>query len=265
MKLPLIGLGTWNLRGKECTEVVKKALEIGYRHIDTAHAYENHKAIAIAIRDFKRSKLFITSKIAIEQVNPKKIESSVEKACDLALKELGLEYVDLYLLHWPDREYPLSEIVHSMQKLKKSGKVKQFGVSNFTIHHLEDLFRDGCKPKFNQVEFHPYLYQKELLNFCRSHGVELISYRSLGKGKLLKEPLFKRIGERHEKTGAQVILRWLVQQKIPVIPKASSVKHLEDNFDILNFKLTKEEMVSIGKLHKNLRFCEAGDPELFNY
>jgi diketogulonate reductase-like aldo/keto reductase len=165
MASPPVGLGTWELTGKECIRVMRLALSVGYRHIDTAYMYKNHKMIRKAIVNFDRRQLFITSKIALEQVDLKKISASVEKACNLALKELGVEYLDLYLLHWPDHTLPLSKIFFAMQKLKEKGMVKEVGVSNFTIHHLRDLFRDGGLPAFNQVEFHPYLYQKELWDF----------------------------------------------------------------------------------------------------
>lgn len=262
--LPQIGLGTWELRGRECTKVVTEALDIGYRHIDTSHDYENHKAIAKAIADVDRSKLFITSKIELEQVNKRSVQTSVVHACDLALKELDTDYLDLYLIHWPDRAYPLSEILHSMQELVTKGKILRAGVSNFTIHHLEDLKRDGLTPFANQVEFHPYLYQKELLDYCRKHNITLIAYRPFGKGKILHEPLFAKIGKAHKKSPSQVILRWLIQQEIATIPKGSSPKHLRENFEIFDFSLNASEMKEIDALNKNERFCMPEEPE-FNY
>ena len=266
MKLPLIGLGTWELRGEECAKVVKEAIELGYQHIDTAFAYENHRQIKKAIKGFDRNKLYITSKIALEtQVDPAKLEQSVQKACDSALDELGTDYLDLYLIHSPNREFPLDKVFSALEGLVKQGKIRSAGVSNFTIHHLEDLRKAGFIPLANQVEFHPYLYQKELWEYCKSHGIKLISYRSLGKGKLLKEePLFNSIGEKHRKTGAQVILRWLVQKEIPVIPKASSKKHLKENLEIFDFALTDEEMKELDSLNIGKRYCRPDDPA-FSY
>jgi len=262
MDIPEIGLGTWELRGKDCVKIVKSALELGYRHIDTAHSYENHSSIANAMKGFDRSQLYLTSKIAIEQqVDKTRVGPSVEKACDLALKELGTDYLDLYLIHWPELDFPLDEIFAAMQKLVKEGKIRAAGVSNFGIHHLEGLRKAGLSPSANQVEFHPYLHQKELLDYCRLHKIELIAFRPFGKGKLLRdEPLFKEIGERHRKTGAQVILRWLLQKGIPAIPKASSKEHLKDNLEIFDFELTKAEMQALDGLHQNKRYCHAGDP-----
>ena len=217
MELPLIGLGTWNLKGEECEKIVKAALELGYRHIDTAHVYSNHKEIAKALQGFDRNKLYLTSKLAInEQVDPSQPEKSVQEACEKALRELNTDYLDLYLIHAPNRNFPLETIFSSMVKLIKQEKVRSIGVSNYTIHHLEDLKNGGYKPFANQVEFHPYLNQRELLEYCRANQIKLISFRSFGKGKLLsEEQLFDQIGELYHKTGAQVVLRWLIQKGIP--------------------------------------------------
>jgi 2,5-diketo-D-gluconate reductase B len=254
-KIPLIGMGTWDLRGAACTKAVSIALELGYRHIDTAHVYENHTAISKALKKTDRSKIFLTSKISLDQIDCHNVASSVEKACDLALHELGVEYLDLYLIHWPDRTFPLTQIFKALEVLIDKEKIYRAGVSNFTIHHLQDLLDDGCKPWANQVEFHPYLYQKELLDYCRLQKIELVAYRPLGKGALFKEMLFKSIGQKHGKTPSQVILRWLVQQEIPVIPKASSREHLAENFAIFDFELAPTEMEQIATLHHGKRFC----------
>ena len=264
MKIPLIGLGTWNLRGKECTQAVKHALEIGYRHIDTAHVYENHDAIKQGIHGWKREDLFITSKIALEQIDFDQIEHSIDAACNRALKELGTEYIDLYLLHWPDHTKPLHKIFKAMERLVQKKKVLYVGVSNFTIHHLEDLLKEGCNPSANQVEFHPYLYQKELLNFCEKHKTRLIAYRPLGKGKLLSEALVNKIGEKHQKNAAQILLRWLIQKEIPAIPKAGSEEHLRENLQVFDFTLSPPEMKQLDELNCNQRFCGPDDKE-FSY
>jgi diketogulonate reductase-like aldo/keto reductase len=262
MELPLVGLGTWELRGNECAEVVETAIQLGYRHIDTAHVYQNHRQIKRAIEGFDRKQLYITSKIALEeQVDPKNPEKSVPKACESALEELGTDYLDLYLIHCPHPIFPLEKIFPLFEKLVDQGKILKAGVSNCNIHYLEDLRKAGLKPFANQVEFHPYLNQRELLDYCNSHQIKLISYRSFGKGKLLKEePLFETIGEKYHKTGAQVILRWLIEKGIPVIPKASSKNHLKENLDIFDFSLTQVEMKKIENLHVNKRFCRPEDP-----
>jgi diketogulonate reductase-like aldo/keto reductase len=261
MELPQIGLGTWELRGRECSEIVKLALEIGYRHLDTAHVYDNHEAIRKAIKHLERSKLYLTSKIAVEsQVDKERVEESVRTACHQALKELGTDYLDLYLIHGPVSGYPLGQIFVAMEQLREEGKIHHAGVSNYGINRMEDLRKTGSIPYANQVEFHPYLFQQELLDYCRSHEIVLISYRPFGKGKLLSdEPLFSKIGERYQKSGAQVILRWLIQKGIPVIPKASSEKHLWDNFAIFDFSLSDDEVAEVDALNQNKRYCAAGE------
>ncbi len=244
--IPLIGLGTYLLKGEEGTRTVRYALELGYRHIDTAHVYENHLAIHKAIKDFPREQLYITSKMLLEQ-------GSAFDTCDLALKELGIDYLDLYLIHWPDHAFPMRKTGEEMMELKAKGKIKEWGVSNFNEHHLEDL----KLPVFaNQVEFHPYLYQKKLLDYCLAHQIKLVAYRPFGKGELLKDPLFGDIGKKYNKTGSQVILRWITQKHIPVIPKASSMKHLKENLHIFDFELSDEDLATIDNLNRNQRFCK---------
>lgn len=243
--------------GQQCIGIITEALDIGYRHFDTAFAYQNHKEIGKAIQSFDRSSLFISTKLAIglTQIDDHHIDRSMEAACDLALKELKIDYLDLLMIHWPDRKRPLEAILAAMHKLVEKGKLRFPGVSNYTKHHLQDAYDAGLSVPFNQVEFHPYLYQKDLLDFARAHGTELIAYRPFGKGELLQEPLFKEIGKRHEKTPAQVVLRWCIQKGIPVIPKASSAKHLEANIDVFDFALSTEEESAIDLLNKNARYC----------
>ncbi|NGX44949.1 MAG: Glyoxal reductase [Chlamydiae bacterium] len=267
MNIPEIGLGTWNLTGDKCTQVVRMALELGYCHIDTAFAYENHKAIAKAIKEVRPDQLFITSKISLGQatktytqsnIDHTNIEKSVSKACDLALQELGIERLDLMLIHWPIRSTPMEEVLAALDKQVEKGKLRYVGVSNYTAHHLQDAYDQGLKVAFNQVEFHPYLYQKDLLEFARANGTELIAFRPLGKGNLLnQESLFAEIGELHGKSPAQVILRWLLQKGIPTVPKASTEAHLKENIDIFDFSLSEDDERRIDGLNKNFRFCDS--------
>jgi len=149
-----------------------------------------------------------------------------------------------------------------MEKLKDKGKVKEVGVSNFTIHHLQDLHKDKAYPAFNQVEFHPYLYQKELLSFCRQHEITLIAYRPFGQSKLIKEKSFAKIAEKYKKTSPQIILRWLLEKQIPTIPKSSSEAHLRDNLDIYDFSLSASDLKALDNLNQNKRFCGEDESEL---
>jgi 2,5-diketo-D-gluconate reductase B len=246
--IPLLGLGTLRLCGEACISTIRKAIELGYRHIDTAPMYHNHQDVREGIAPFDRDKLFITSKYLPEQ-------GCIETACDLALKELGMEYLDLYLIHWPDRAQPMEAILRTMEKLKAKGKILQFGVSNYTINHLKDMLDKGIKIPYNQVEFHPYLFQKELWDFCRKHQIQLISYRPLGKGELLTEPAFEKIGHKYQKTPAQVVLRWILQKNIPVLIKTSSEERLKENFSLFDFSLTPDEELLLDGLNRNKRFC----------
>lgn len=265
MKMPLMGLGTYGLTGRKCIKIVQEALEIGYQHLDTASVYENHEAIGKAIRGFDRKKLFITSKIALEQVNDANVEESVRAACKLALNELQVDYLDLYLIHWPSRDRPLNAILQAMHQLAREGRIRYVGVSNYTIRHIQDALNAGLLIEANQVEFHPYLFQKELEEFCQKKKIQLIAYRPFGKGKLLQEEaLFDEIGKKYKKSGAQVILRWIIQKGIPVIPKASSKKHLLENFSIFDFELSFEDMILIDRLNRDKRYCMLQESE-FNY
>ena len=256
--MPLVGLGTWEIRGEECIRTIKTALDIGYRHIDTAHIYENHQEVGKAIEGWNREELFITSKFTLNDQRP------ALEALDEALRDLGTSYLDLYLVHRPDRSKNLPAILEKLMPAVSEGKILHLGVSNFTIHHLQDLFSAGFSAAVNQVEFHPYLNQQQLHKFCKEHGVRLVAYRPLGKGGLVKDPLFESIGKKYGKTAVQVILRWLVQKEIPVIPKASSKKHLQENFSIFDFSLSSEDMQILDSLGQKERFC-APDWADFDY
>lgn len=262
MRTPQIGLGTWDLRGDECVKIVKRALELGYKHIDTAYFYNNHAAIGKAIQGVDRETIYITSKLAIqEQVDPNNIELTVQKACHSALSDLKTDYLDLYLIHNPNRSYPLNAIFEAMLNLIQQKKVRAVGVSNYTIHHLQDLLQSHNHPFANQVEFHPYLNQQALLDYCQKHDIELISYRPFGKGKLLHEVAFETLAATYNKSPAQIILRWLLQKGIPSIPKASSEQHLKDNITIFDFSLSENDMLTLDNLNQNKRFCRPDDPE----
>jgi diketogulonate reductase-like aldo/keto reductase len=235
---------------------------MGYRHVDTASVYENHAAIKKGIHGFDRKALFLTSKVALEEIDDAQVEKSLGKACDKALKELGVDYLDLYLLHWPDHSRDMKQIVDALKRLVETGKALHVGVSNFTIHHLRDVL--PAKIEANQVEFHPFLYQKKLWEFCKAKQIQLIAYRPLGKGALLHKPLFNEMAQAHGKTASQILLRWLIQKEIPTIPKASSEKHLRENLNIFDFTLSPQEMKKLDSLNISQRYCHPEDPE-FNY
>ena len=248
--IPVVGLGTWMLTGKYCTEAVSKAIELGYTHIDTALVYENQPQIAAAIKNVDRSKLFITSKIFYEDL---KYESML-KAADRILNELQIDYLNLLLIHWPNKNVPIQETLKAFKTLSDQGRIKTFGVSNFTIHHIEDaLAVSEVEISCCQVEFHPYLYQKNLLDFCLSKNIVLTAYSPLLRGKMLKDQIISKIAKKYGKTVAQVTLRWLTQKGIVVIPKASSTEHLQENLGCLGWTLEPEDCARIDKINKNYR------------
>jgi len=246
-EIPMIGIGTWLQTEKEkCINAIRYALKIGYRHIDTADSYGNHDYIKEAIQGFIREKLFITTKLWRDFLDPKLVESE----CDKALIQLGLDYLDLYLVHWPDRTKPLVDISYQMMKLKEKGKVKSIGVSNYTTNHLQDLIDADIKIAVNQVEFHPYLNQEELLAFCNRHMIAVTAYSPLARKKVLNDPDIKQLAKKYSKTTSQITLRWLIQKDIIVIPKATSEKNIKENFEIFDFQINEEDMKKMDEIGK---------------
>ena len=243
--IPVLGLGTWQLLGKECEVVVKKALDIGYRHIDTAEIYENQEEIRRAIRDFPRSELFITSKVWRTNLRFK----DVLKACESTLNELNTSYLDLYLIHWPNPAVPVEETLRAMKILHKEGKLRSIGVSNFDLSLLKEALEVEEVPIcVNQVEFHPYLYQKELLEFCKKHDIVLVAYSPLARGRAIKDKTIRELAEKYGKNPAQISLRWILQKGAIPIPKASSEEHLRENIDIFDWKLSKKDEEKIDSM-----------------
>jgi len=236
--IPSLGLGTWELLGKECEEIVKLALKIGYRHIDTAEMYKNEKEIGRAIKIFPRSEIFITSKVLGSNLK----YNDVIKACESSLKRLDTSYLDLYLIHWPNPEIPLEETFKAMKFLHEEEKIRSFGVSNFDLPLLEKALEIEEIPIcVNQVEFNPYVYQKELLEFCKKHGIILVAYSPLARGAVNKDERIREIAEKYGKTPAQISLRWVIQKGAIPIPKASCEKHLKENIKIFDWKISKKD------------------------
>jgi methylglyoxal/glyoxal reductase len=244
-EIPMIGIGTWQQTNIEKgVKAIRFALKIGYRHLDTADIYGNHDIVKEAIKNFSREKLYITTKLWKDFLHPK----HVEKECDKALMQLGLDYLDLYLIHWPDRAKPYLDITYEMNRLIEKGKIKSQGVSNYTIHHLQDLLNQGLKTQVNQVEFHPLLNQKDLLEFCNRNEIALIAYSPIARGEVFNEPVLIELGQKYKKSASQISLRWLVQKDIVSIPKATSEKHIKENFDIFDFEISKEDILKIDKI-----------------
>ena len=247
-KVPALGYGTWNLRGKDCVSGVEKALEIGYRHIDTAQIYENEAEVGDGIKasGLKRNDIFLTTKIWIENLR----DGDLQKSLDVSLKKLKVDHVDLLLLHWPITDIPFAEQLKALQAVQKEGKTTSIGVSNYTIAQMKEVSgKIGAKILNNQVEYHPYLSQKPLLDYVRAHDTFLTAYCPLARGKVNDDAVITKIAKKHGKTAGQITLRWLVQQdRVAAIPKSGSEKHIRENFEIFDFKLDDTEMKEISAL-----------------
>lgn len=253
MKMPVIGLGTWNLRGKECFEATISALEIGYRHIDTAEMYENESEIGDAITQslVPRSEIFLTTKVWSNHLQYQDVIRSLESS----LKKLKTDYVDLYLIHWPNPNIPLSDTFKAMSYLKNKGMLKFIGVSNFDKDLLLKAQQISSLPIMNvQVEYHPFLDQNSILSYCQKNNISLTAYCPLARGRDLNNPTLEKIANKYNKTVPQVMLRWLIQQKnVVAIPKAKSAEHQRINFEIFDFQLSPEEMNTIFQLNRGQR------------
>jgi 2,5-diketo-D-gluconate reductase B len=242
-KVPSLGLGTWRLSGKECIRTVERALAVGYRHIDTAQIYANEDEVGRAIRNsgVGREGVFLVTKVWTSSFSYDDVIRSTRES----LKKLQTEYVDLLLMHWPNPSVSLAETLGAMRELQEKVSVKHVGVSNFPPSMVEEA-TEHATIFCNQVEYHPYTAQDEVLEQAKKMDYLLTAYSPVAKGRASKDATLKEIGEAHGKTPAQVALRWLVQQdKVAAIPKATSEDHLKSNLDIFDFDLSDEEMERI--------------------
>lgn len=262
VKMPWIGLGVFQVTDHaEATQAVKWAIEAGYRSIDTAMIYRNEEAVGRGIREsgVPREELFITTKVW----NDDQGYDSTLRAFEESRKRLGLEYLDLYLIHWPGKS-KYKETWKALIKLREEGWVRAIGVSNFHIHHLEDIMEDsGVVPAVNQVELHPWLTQKPLLDFCKRHNIQVESWSPLAKGQLLDHPTLTEIGRKYGKTPAQVIIRWNLQLGIVTIPKSVKRERIIENADVFDFELTPEEIAAIDALNEGRRTGPNPDEFIF--
>ena len=266
VEMPWFGLGVFKVsEGAEVIDAVKTAIANGYRSIDTAAAYGNEEGVGQGIREglaeaeISREELFITSKVWNSDLG---YESTLA-AYETSLKNLGLEYLDLYLIHWPV-EGKYKEAWRALETLYKDGRVKAIGVSNFHIHHLQELLKDAeITPMVDQVEYHPFLTQTDLHEFCKIQGIQLEAWSPLMQGKLLDHPLLLEIAAKTEKTVAQVILRWNLQNGVVTIPKSIKEARIIQNSQVFDFVLTDEDMEQISALNKNKRV--GPDPDNFDF
>lgn len=272
VKIPQVGLGVWKAEdGQQVEQAVLWALEAGYRHIDTAAIYGNEDGVGSGIKKsgVPREEIFVTTKLWNEDQG---YETAL-KAVDVSLKKLGLDYVDLYLVHWPITVRPLGDFYKNipptkreetwkaMEAIYNTGKAKAIGVCNFTVRHLEEMpSYASVMPMVNQVELNPFLYQKELIEFCQSKNIAVEAYCPLVHGNKLDDPRISEISERYNKTNAQVLIRWSLQHGLIPLPKSVHQNRIQENLNVFDFELSDEDMSTLDALNEN--FHNTFDPNL---
>ena len=265
--IPTIGLGTWTLKDEACTKLVAQAIGAGYRHIDTARMYDNEAAVGAGLRASKiaRNKVFVTTKVWKDDI----ADGDLQRSAEASLKRLGLDQVDLLLIHWPNAEIPLQGSIKALCETKKRGLTKHIGVSNFTTALLDKAMALTTEPLVaNQCEYHPHLDQTKVIAACKKHGIAFVSYTPLGRGAIggvMDEPVVKTIAARAMRSAAQVILRWHLQQGLAAIPRSQDAGRVAANLAVYDFELTPADMATLSKLAKpdgrvvNLAFAPKWD------
>ena len=251
LEIPKLGLGTWQLSGEDCVEAVRDAIELGYRHIDTARAYGNEAQVGQGIHDSGRNRdeIFLTTKLWYTELSAIGVHDQVEHS----LRELRTDYIDLLLIHWPNRRVPLAETLAAMLEARDAGRVHHLGVANFPSAMLREAL-EHAPLVGNQIELHPYLGQPEVLQVVREHGLMATAYSPLAQGAVLRDRVLEEIAEAHDRTPAQVALRWLLDQpQVAAVPKASSREHRAANLDVFDFELTDDERGRIAALERGHR------------
>lgn len=246
-KIPAIGLGTWDLRGRDGARIIEQGLRLGYRHIDTAQIYDNERQVGEALRSsgVRRGEVFVTTKVHYESFAPLELERSVKES----LSKLRLSEVDLLLLHWPNPRVPIAETLGAMAKVKQAGMTRHIGLSNFTVALMDEAVVCATEPLVcNQVEYHAYLNQEKVLEACRRHGIAVVAYCPIARGQVKNDEIIAEIARRHGQTPAQISLRWLVQQGVGAIPRTSKIERLSENLDVFDFALSEDEMTTIAAM-----------------
>ena len=257
-RIPALGFGTWQLREEACVSAVETALSCGYRHIDTARMYGNEKAVGHGLRGsgLKRDDVFVTTKVWRDDIS----SGALERSAEASLRDLGLDQVDLLLIHWPNAAIPLKDSIAALCNARRRGLARNIGVSNFSVALLNEATALSSEPLVaNQCEYHPRLDQSAVIAACRRHRLAFVSYSPLGKGDMLAEPVITDIARRVARKPSQVVLRWHVQQGVATIPRSGSPAHIRDNFDVFDFALSDADMAAISGLHRgNGRMVDMG-------
>jgi len=267
LKMPLVGYGVFRVpEGEDLAEAVKTAIAKGYRSIDTAQVYRNEESVGRGIRAaieeglVTREELFITSKVWNDGLS---YEETLA-AYDSSLEKIGLDYLDLYLVHWPGTDQNYLDVYKALEKIYQDGRVRSIGVSNFHVHHLESLLKEATVvPVINQIEFHPHLTQEEVRAYCNDKGIQVEAWSPLMNGALLEEVLIQELASKYGKTPAQIVLRYDVQHNVVTIPKTMTATRMVENLDVFDFVLSDDEMTQLDALNDGLR-C-GPDPEKFNF
>ena len=260
--MPWLGFGVFQMEdGPETEQSVAKALEVGYRSIDTAATYGNERSVGQAIKasGLPREELFITTKVW----NSDQRRGATLEAFEASRQRLGLDYIDLYLIHWPVAGH-YKETWLALEKLYNEGVIQAIGVSNFHIHHLKDIFASSdIRPTVNQVEFHPYLMQQELRQFCTEHQVQFEAWSPLAQGKIFDDPTLVELSRKYGKTPAQLLIRWDLQHQVVTIPKSSTPHRIVENADVFDFEISADDMARLDSLNRNER--TGPDPDNFSF
>ncbi|MFD2785464.1 aldo/keto reductase [Hymenobacter rubripertinctus] len=260
VEIPYLGLGVWQAEdGAQVQQAVKWALEAGYRHIDTASIYKNEEGVGQAVREsgVPRTDVFVTSKVW----NNDQGYDSTLRAFDASLKRLGLETLDLYLIHWPVAGKS-QDTWRALEQLYADGRVRAIGVSNFLQHHLEELLPEAqVKPMVNQLEFHPWLVQPELQAYCQQHGIQYQAWSPLMQGKVFEQDVVNDLAAKYGKSPAQILVRWDLQRGVVTIPKSVKQAHIVSNANVFDFELTADELAYIDGLDRHERL--GPDPDTF--
>jgi len=252
--VPILGFGTWKLQGDVCEQAVLDALKVGFRHLDTADSYANHKKVGAAIRrsSLPREEIFLTTKLWHEKLTKEEVKDCVQRF----LEELQVNYIDLLLIHWPNHLVPIEETLEAMNRCKEDGVVKAIGVSNFTIKHLEETKKTGFEVSVNQIEFHPSFNQKELKEYCDHNKITIEAHSPNGQGRDLLVPEIIDIARKHFATEYQAILAWLRQKGIVALPKSTNPKHMRENLESLKLNLKDNEIEVIENLPQGERVID---------